>query len=80
MINNIVLVIRILGHFLSRFLYYPMHIHLFLAEDLILLFNCISQFLGKVLLAGPRLIILSSTRIPFQFEDLTRNIALERLS
>jgi len=57
-----------------------MHIHPFHAEDLILLFNCISQFLGKVLLAGPRLIILSSTRIPFQFEDLTRNIALERLS
>jgi hypothetical protein len=50
--------------------------HLFHAEDLILLFNCISQFLGKALLAGPQLILLCSTSLTFQLEDLTRNMLL----
>lgn len=77
--NNNVLVIRILGDFLGRFLSYPMHMHLFHAEDLIRLFDCITQFFGKALFAGPRLIMLCSTSLPFQLEDLTRNIALERL-
>lgn len=58
---------EILGHFLRRLQSYPMYIHLFNAQEVIVLFHCICYFLAEPLLAGPKLTVNIALQHTFNF-------------